>query len=283
MKITQDTEKFLPEPTIKILEKEIEKGTINQKRDWDKIYKYLNHSSRSDLLNTAYLSGNALNSIINRRKYYDEESVWASFRRGGYGPVLTRLAISSIEMNVKREEVRDLMRHYEEKGVIPPEQALEKVVERAWFIAGENEKGIAASSGNEMFKENKISVDYYPLLIEGGLNLTQFETKKLEKLIGNNKIDGKKYPNNKNNNENKNNKNRNNKHRNNIKTTIFIDKNGKIFCQIKINKFKIKTKLKLPGKEISYLRYLIDSHFIPLNANLVNNDGQIRIQINIDI
>lgn len=41
----------------------------------------------------SYLNGNAINEIIKGRVYRDEEFVWETLIRVGYGPVLTHLAI----------------------------------------------------------------------------------------------------------------------------------------------------------------------------------------------
>ncbi|MDR1722116.1 MAG: cytidyltransferase [Methanobrevibacter sp.] len=252
MEIPENIKDLLPKSTTKILEREIKKGNVNQERNWKGIYHSLNTLSRGELTKTAYLTGNAINSIIKGRMYKDPESIWARFRRAGYGPVLTRLAISAIEENVTREEVMSLMKSYESKGVIPPEQKINRVIERAWYVASENQNGIEARIANEKFKEEQITIDNYPLSFYGGLSLTKFETKKLEKNINDK-----------------------------MKTDLYIDKDGKISCQIKRNKFKIKTNLKLPATQVSYLRYIIDSHFIPTKANLIKKEEGLRVKINI--
>jgi predicted nucleotidyltransferase len=251
MEIPEDIKELLPKSTIKILEREIKKNNINELRNWKNILHKLNSYSRSDLMKIAYLNGNLINEIVKRRLHHDFESVWATFRRGNYGPVLTRLAISSLQENVKKEEVLKLIRTYENKGVIPSEQSIDKVIGRAWYVASENQKGVTATEANNNFKTNKINVDNYPLNITAGLNLTNFESEKIKKNMDD------------------------------LKTEIYIDANGKIACQIKKDKFKIKTKLKLPKNEVTYLRYLIDSHFIPMKAKLIKKDKNFRINIEI--
>ncbi|MDR1819727.1 MAG: nucleotidyltransferase family protein [Methanobrevibacter sp.] len=251
MEIPEEIKDLLPKSTIKILEREIKKNNINKLRNWKDILHKLNSYSRSDLMKIAYLNGNVINEIVKRRKHHDFESVWGTFRRGNYGPVLTRLAISSIEENVKREEVLRLIRTYESNGVVPPEQSIDKVIERAWYVASENQKGINAAVANKSFMEIKGNVGDYPLKITSGLNLTSFESEKIKKNIDE------------------------------LKTELYIDANGKIACQIKKGKFKIKTKLKLPKDEVTYLRYLIDSHFIPIRSKLIKKDKNFRIDIEI--
>ncbi|MDR2829854.1 MAG: cytidyltransferase [Methanobrevibacter sp.] len=250
MEIPEDIKKLLPKSTIKILEKEIKRNNLNKERNWRDILHKLNSYSRSDLMKIAYLNGNAINEIVKRRTNHDYKSVWAAFRRGNYGPVLTRLAISSIEENVKKEEVVKLIKSYENKGVIPPEQSIDKVIGRAWYVALENQRGINASKAGNEFKKNKVNINYPSNLI-AGLRLTNFESEKIKKNI------------------------------NDLKTELYLDANGKISCQIKKDKFKIKTKLKLPKNEVTYLRYLIDSHFIPIKAELIEKDENFRIKINI--
>jgi cytidyltransferase-like protein len=247
--IPENIKDLLPKTTIKILERE--KRNLNENRNWEDIMNKLNTYSRADLLKIAYLNGNVINEIIKNRWYDDFESVWASFRRGKYGPVLTRLAISSIAENVTREEVINLMRDYEKKGVIPPQQSVDRVIQRAWYVASENQKGISGTDANNKFKNNNIIVNNYPITLISGVNLKNFESEKLRKNIDN------------------------------LKTDIYIDKNGKLACQIKKDKFKIKTKLKLPSNEITYIRYIIDSHFIPIKAKIIEKEGQIRIKIEI--
>jgi predicted nucleotidyltransferase len=308
MEIPENVKDLLPKSTIKILEREIKKGNVPGERNWENIYKRLNTCSRPNLMRIAYLNGNAINEIVKNRVYRDYESIWASLRRAKYGPVLTRLSISAIEEGVTREEVLNLMKNYEKKGVIPPEQNINKVIERAWFVASETQKGVLAHDADKLFKNRKIRddssqldslllnndsldniqlnnslsnnnlldnnlldnylldnyllnnhlLDNYlldnsqlnnlPLTIDGGLNLTKFETKKLNE--GTN-------------------------------AKLYVDKNGKISCEMRESKFKIKTNLKLPAKEATYIRYIIDSHFIPITAKIVKNNRGFRVRIDI--
>ena len=100
MVITDEVKKLLPKTTVEILQREIDECRTPGKRDWQTIYKRMNTYSRANLERIAYLNGNTINEIIKRRVYRDPESIWAVFRRSNYGPVMTRLAISSIEMDV---------------------------------------------------------------------------------------------------------------------------------------------------------------------------------------
>ncbi|MDR0900494.1 MAG: cytidyltransferase, partial [Methanobrevibacter sp.] len=253
MKIPEDVKKLLPKSTTKILEREIKKGTIPKERNWTDINKKLNTYSRPNLMKIAYLNGKVINEIIKGRVYRDEESIWATFRRGGYGPVLTRLAISAIEEEVTREEVLKLMRNYEKQGVIPPEQSIDKVIERAWYVAKENQRGISAKEANDKFKSQniktqKIAINDVPLVLEAGLNITKFEAKKINE---------------------------------GLEAMLYIDKDNKISCELKKDKFKIKTNLKLPADKVTYLKYILDSHFIPITAKTIKTKRGFRIRISI--
>ena len=248
--ISEETKKLLPKTSIEILEREIEKGTVPGKRNMKVLKHKMNTYSRSNLTNIAYLNGKVINKIVEGRFYKDdEESIWASFRRADYGPVMTRLAASCIEEEVTKDEVLKLMRHYESKGVIPQEQNVDKIIERAWYVAEEVDKGVPAKEANQKFRERK-DLKINPLMtIEAGLNLTKFEAKKVQE---------------------------------GTEAKIFIDKDNKISCEIKEKKIKIKTNLKLPSKEVTYLRYVLDSRYIPVSGELIKNkrnDYRVKITI----
>ena len=248
--ISDDIKKLLPKTSIEILEREIENGTIPGKRNMKVLKHKMNTYSRSNLTNIAYLNGKVINKIVEGRFYKDdEESIWASFRRADYGPVMTRLAASCIEEEVTKDEVLKLMRHYEEKGVIPEEQNVDKIIERAWYVAEEVDKGVSAKEANEKFRTRK-DLKVNPLMaLESGLNLTKFEAKKVQE---------------------------------GLEAKIFVDKDNQISCEIKEKKIKIKTNLKLPSKEVTYLRYILDSRYIPVSGELIKNkrnDWRVKITI----
>jgi len=247
--IPEETKKLLPKSTIEILEREIENDNIPSKRNFKLIKHKMNTYSRANLTNIAYLNSKSINKIVEGRFYKENESIWASFRRAGYGPVMTRLAVSAIEEEVKKEEVLKLMRDYESKGVIPPEQNVDKIIERAWYVANSTKKGISTKEANEKFRTDKTLKVNPPLILESGLNLTKFETKKVKE---------------------------------GLKAEIFVDKDNQISCQIKEKKIKIKTNLKLHSVEITYLRYILDSRYIPVSGKLIkNNNGDYRVEIKI--
>ena len=246
MVISEDVKKLLPETTVEILEREIDAGRVPGDRNWDEIYKRMNTYSRANLEKIAYLNGNTINEIIKRRVYRDPESIWAVFRRSDYGPVMTRLAISSIEMNVEKREVMDLMKSYEAEGVIPDNQKVQRVIDRAWYVALEGEKGISAREANDRFRKENIQVDSPPITLKAGLNLTKFETKITKE---------------------------------GINTDLYIDKNGKISVQFKSEGKKIKTKLRLPAREVTYLRYIMDSHFIPVKSSIEKAKKGFKVKV----
>ena len=246
MVITDDVKKLLPETTVDILQREINAGRVPGERNWDDIYKRMNTYSRGNLEKIAYLNGNTINEIIKRRVYRDPESIWAVFRRADYGPVMTRLAISAIEMEVTKQEVMDLMKSYEAQGVIPDNQKVQRVIDRAWYVATEGEKGISARDANNKFRSENITVDSPPTTLEAGLNLTRFETKITKEGIA---------------------------------TDLYVDKNGKISVQLKSEGKKIKTNLRLPAKEVTYLRYIMDSHFIPVSGTIKKAKKGFKVKV----
>ena len=245
MTLTNDVKKLLPKTTVEILEREIEAGKVPGERNWAEIYKRMNTYSRGNLEKIAYLNGNTINEIIKRRVYRDPESIWAVFRRSDYGPVMTRLAISAIEMDVSKKEVMDLMKSYEEQGVIPDNQKVQRVIDRAWYVASEGDKGVSARDANEAFRSKNINVNA-PSTLEAGLNLTKFETKITKE---------------------------------GLDTDLYVDKNGKISVQFKSERKKIKTNLRLPAVEVTYLRYIMDSHFIPVTGSIKKAKRGFKVKV----
>ena len=248
MKITPEIEKLLPESTTEILKREINAGRIPGERNWKEIYKRMNTYSRGNLEKIAYLNGNTINEIIKRRVYRDPESIWAAFRRSDYGPVMTRLAISAIEMDVSKREVMELMLSYESKGVIPDNQKVQRVIDRAWYVASECEKGVSAKMANDKFRSENVIVENVPRTIEAGLNLTKFETKIIKE---------------------------------GLDCDLYIDKDGKISVQLKSDGKKIKTNLRLPAIEVTYLRYIMDSNFIPVTGSIIKAKKGYKVKIDI--
>jgi len=246
MVITDEIKKLLPKTTVEILQREIDECRTPGKRDWQTIYKRMNTYSRANLERIAYLNGNTINEIIKRRVYRDPESIWAVFRRSNYGPVMTRLAISSIEMDVHKKEVMELMKSYEESGVIPDNQKVQRAIDRAWYVACEGEKGISAREANNKFRRENITVDAPPLNIEAGLNLTKFETKITEE---------------------------------GLNTDLYVNKNGRIAVQFKSEGKKIKTNLRLPARDVTYLRYIMDSHFIPVSGSIKETEKGFKVKV----
>ena len=244
-KIPEEVKEVLPKSTIKILEKEIKNGNIPGKRDIETITKRLNTYSRPKLLNIAHINADAADAIVKGRRYRNEDQIWASLRMAGYGPVLTRLAISSVEQDVTRKEVFELIKTYQKDGIIPPDQTVESVIERAWFVASSVEKGIKSSEAHEMFREGKRGEK--PIYtIDAGMHLRNFEVEDLQ--------EGMDAP-------------------------LYVDKNGKLRSQIRTETRKIKSPLKLPAKHATYLRLIIDSQFIPLSASIVKKKEGTRVRI----
>jgi cytidyltransferase-like protein len=135
LKLPKNIKNLLPSYTVDILEEEFLKNHLPGERDIDVIFKRLNNHSRSKLLKIAHINAEAVNELVKGRKYRLESQIWASLRKAGYGPVLSRLAISAVEQDVSKQDVYDLIKDYERQGIIPPDQTTDKVIERAWFVA----------------------------------------------------------------------------------------------------------------------------------------------------
>ena len=140
----------------------------------------------------------------------------------------------------------DLMKSYEAEGVIPDNQKVQRVIDRAWYVACEGEKGVSARDANNRFRSENIIVDNPPMSIEAGLNLTKFETKITKE---------------------------------GLNTDLYVDKNGKISVQFKSECKKIKTNLRLPARDVTYLRYIMDSHFIPVNGSIVSAKKGFKVKV----
>lgn len=246
--LSNDIKKLLPKTTIDILEEEINKNNIPSNRDWDLIYKRMNTYSRGNLEKIAYLNGKTINEIIKRRVYSDPESIWAVFRKSDYGSVMTRLAVSAIEQEVTKKEVMDLMKSYESQGVIPDKQKVQRVIDRAWYVASMSDKGISVKEANYKFRSENIIVNDSPRIIEAGLNLTKFESKITKS---------------------------------GISCDLFINKYDKISVQFKCENKKIKTSLRLPGLEVTYLRYIMDSNFIPISGSIIEAEKGFKVKVTI--
>ena len=134
------------------------------------------------------------------------------------------------------------MKSYESKGVIPDNQKVQRVIDRAWYVASSD---LDAREANEKFRSEFIEVDA-PLKLEAGLNLTKFETKITKE---------------------------------GINTDLYVDKKGKISVQFKSEGKKIKTNLRLPAVEVTYLRYIMDAHFIPVSGSIKKAKKGFKVEV----
>lgn len=249
LKIPGNIKRLLPDSTVEILEEEFEKHHLPGKRDIHILTQRLNNYSRSKLLSIAHINADAADELVKGRKYRLENHIWASLRKAGYGPVLSRLAISALEEDVTKEEVFKLIKDYQNKGIIPPDMTTDKVIERAWFVASKADEGVPSAEAHKMFRKGKEIRDLPLYFFDAGLHLRTFEVDSLE---------------------------------NGMDADIFVDKRGVIACQIRAPDRKIKSPLKLPAKQATYLRLLIDSHFIPLKAQVVQKKEGFRIRVLIE-
>jgi predicted nucleotidyltransferase len=247
-KIAKRAAKLLPETTIRILDAEIKEGNIPGRRKVNILLNRLNTCSRHHLLNFAYLNADAVEQIIQGRWYTDENQVWASFRRAGYGPVLTRLALSSLEEGVTRREVYDLIKSYEKLGIIPPDQKVSSIIERAWYVASQVDNGLSSREAHEKFREGARTHDKALYSFDAGLYLRNFELPSLKK---------------------------------NMDAHIYVDKRGMLAFEVRNPDRKIKSPLKLPAKFATYLRFLVDSQIIPLRGKLIPKKRGWRVRLKV--
>lgn len=249
LKIQGNIKRLLPDSTVEILEEEFENSHPPGKRNIDTLTQRLNNYSRSKLLSIAHINADAADELVKGRKYRMENQIWASLRKAGYGPVLSRLATSAVEQDVTKQEVFELIKDYQDKGIIPPDMTTTKVIERAWFVASKANEGVPSAEAHKMFRKGKKIRDPPLYSFDGGLHLRTFEVDSLKT---------------------------------GMDAEIFVDKRGVIACQIRAPDRKIKSPLKLPAKQATYLRMLIDSQFIPLKAQVVKKKEGFRIRVNIE-
>jgi len=248
MEIPRSVGKLLPNSTIQIMEEEIEKGKIPGERNLEVLLDHMNNYSRPRLLEIAHLNAAAVEEIVQGRKYRKEAPAWASLRKAGYGPVLTRLALSCLEENVTRREVFDLIQNYEKMGIIPPDQKVERVVERAWFVASSVEKGMDSQEAHERFRDGDKIRHKAPYIIDAGIHLRSFEISSLKE---------------------------------GLPAHLYVDKRGMIACLLKTAERKIKSPLKLPARDATYLRLLLDSQIVPLQGSMVSKKRGWRVRIKV--
>ena len=248
LRIPAEVAKLLPESTFKILEEEIKKGNVPGSRNMEVLLKRLNTSSRHYLLNTAHLNAEAVEHIIQGRWYQAENQVWASLRQADYGPVLSRLALSCVEEDVTRREIYELIMDYERQGIIPPDQTMERVIERAWYVSSMVEKGLTSSEAHEKFLKGSKTKDNPSYSFDAGLHLRNFELDSLEE---------------------------------GMEAYLYVDKRGVLACELRPPGRKVKSPLKLPGKMATYLRFLVDSQVIPLQGKLVKQKRGWRIRLKV--
>jgi predicted nucleotidyltransferase len=247
MKIPHSVQKLLPDSTIRILEQEIEDQNVPGERNLEVILDRLNNYSRPDLLEIAHLNAAAVEEIIQGRKYRKEAPAWASLRKAGYGPVLTRLALSCVEENVTRREVFDLINHHQKEGIIPPDQKVERVIERAWFVASSVDKGMDSKEAHERFRKGE-KIGQTPYTVDAGIHLRSFELSSIKE---------------------------------GIPIQLYVDKRGMISGLIKTGERKIKSPLKLPARDATYLRLLLDSQIVPLQGSMVSKKRGWRVRIRV--
>ena len=207
MKIPEEVKKLLPDSTVRILEKEIKKGTIPGRRNIRDLTKRLNTYSRANLSNMAHMNADAVNSIVAGRSYRNED-----------------------------------------KGIIPPDMTVDQVIQRAWYVSSMSSKGISASEAHKKFRNGVKSSEKRLNHFDAGMHLRSFETESLKP---------------------------------DMDAMFYVDKNERLCCEIRAEDRKIKSPLRLPAHHVTYLRLLIDSHFIPITGKLIEKPEGWRVRISV--
>jgi hypothetical protein len=126
-----------------------------------------------------------------------------------------------VEENVTRREIYQLILDYQKQGIIPPDQTMERVIERAWYVASMVENGLTSSEAHEKFRDGSRTRDEPLYSFDAGLHLRNFELSSLKE---------------------------------GMEAYLYVDKRGVLACELKPPSRKVKSPLKLPGKMATYLR-----------------------------
>ena len=97
-----------------------------------------------------------------------------------------------------------------------------------------------------MFRKGDRISEKPPYSFEGGMHLRSFELESLE--------DG-------------------------MDAEIYVDNRDRLCAEIRASDRKIKSPLKLPALYATYLRLLVDSQFIPINARILEKKEGWRVRI----
>jgi hypothetical protein len=186
--------------------------------------------------------------------------------------VLTNLAISCLENKVSRKEVTQLIDNYTKKNDTPKDQRIDSIIDRAYFVARASQTVDAVTadaiyrSGIDQFWDGKFDEvaylsgideatigELYAMLSFGapppelvaGVSLKRFETKHVKE-----------------------------------KTACDITTyGGELYAEFRVPNNVIKGKLRLPAQEVTFVRFLLDSQLVPVNATPLWKDGVLHVRI----
>ncbi|MHC1605589.1 MAG: nucleotidyl transferase family protein [Candidatus Methanofastidiosia archaeon] len=263
---------LLPKESQTIIERELKEGNIPQKRDIDTLLHVTNTYPKSKLLHISNINVSAAEELLKGRPYESVEQLYFPLRRAGYQQVLSNLAISCMEKKVTKKEVAQLIKNYTKKGVIPNDQHIKNIIERAYFVSRASKLTDAHKADslfrsgindfwNENFKElsqltgidageikklrKKISYVKPPESILAGVAVKSFEVKKINKKVG----------------------------------CRLTTRKSELCVEFLFPK-KIIGKLKLPALEVTFLRFLLDSQLVPVESKVEMPEKKVRIRIN---
>ncbi len=115
-------------------------------------------------------------------------------------------------------------------------------------MASSVEKGITSQEAHEKFRKGENILKKPPHTVDAGLHLRSFEMPSLKE---------------------------------GLEASLYVDKRGMISCLLRTSERKMKSPLKLPAKDATYLRLLIDSQIVPLQGSMISKKRGWRVRIRI--
>ncbi|HHN81313.1 MAG TPA: hypothetical protein ENN11_01670 [Methanomicrobia archaeon] len=271
-RLTAPVRHLLPKESQEVIEHELKEGNIPLKRNMDTLLHVVNTFSVSKLLKIANINVAAAEEIAMGRPYEDEETLHYPLRRAGYQHVLTNLAISCLENKVSRKEVAQLIDNYTKKNVTPKDQRIDSMTDRAFFVARASQTVDAVTadaiyrSGIDQFWDGKFDeVAYLSGADEATIGklyaMLPFEAPPSELVAG---VSLKRYE---------------TKHISQRTVCDITSYGGELYAEFRIPNNVIKGKMRLPAKEVTFVRYLLDSQLVPVNATPLWKDCVLHVRI----
>ena len=120
--------------------------------------------------------------------------------------------MSAAEEDVTRREVFNLIKKYEDNGIIPPDMSVDQIIERAWYVSSKSSEGIPSSDAHDMFRKGERNAKKALYSFDAGMHLRSFEVESLKE---------------------------------GMEALFYVDKNERLCCEMRAEDRKIKSPLKL--------------------------------------